>query len=189
VTWRYLHRVAVFALSLSLGALTVAAPRRAVTPAAAPGAGAGQRPPARPQPSTSNPPGLPFTWEWWDDAGVKRDLGLTDEGAKAIEDLYAARLAEAQPWVDDYLRQREKLDRMTSERSASEASYGLQVSRVEALRSRLAESRMVMLYRIYKELSPEQYRKLLEIYKKLQQQREQRMHADDGRGRGASPAR
>ena len=50
--------------------------------------------------------------------------------------------------------------RLTRERLVDESTYSLQVARVEALRRRLNESRTVMLYRIYQELTPEQYKKL-----------------------------
>jgi Spy/CpxP family protein refolding chaperone len=67
------------------------------------------------------------------------------------------------PWVSEFEQQRVRLNKMTAERLASETAYSLQVSRYEALRSRLAETRAVMLYRMYQELSPEQYKKLQDM--------------------------
>jgi hypothetical protein len=47
---------------------------------------------------------------------------------------------------------------------------------VEWLRSQLNESRLMMLYRMYRELTPDQYHKLQEI--------SDRMSRDRGRGAG-----
>jgi hypothetical protein len=52
---------------------------------------------------------------------------------------------------------------MTRARVVDVDTYSVQVMRVESARSKLSESRTVMLYRLARELTPEQYRKLLEI--------------------------
>jgi Spy/CpxP family protein refolding chaperone len=49
---------------------------------------------------------------------------------------------------------------MTRDRTVDEVTYSLQVGRVWDLRRRLGESRTIMLYRIYQELTPEQHKKL-----------------------------
>jgi hypothetical protein len=65
---------------------------------------------------------------------------------------------------------------MTRERTASPEAYEIQASKYEFLRSEVRKSRWVMLYRIYTELEPDQYQKLLEI-------RDRR----SARGRGGQP--
>jgi Spy/CpxP family protein refolding chaperone len=67
------------------------------------------------------------------------------------------------------------MNRMAAERTASVEEFALQVSRTQALRTKLQESRYVMLYRISKELTPEQLTRLQEL------ERERR---SQGRGRG-----
>ena len=62
---------------------------------------------------------------------------------------------------------------MAAERTVTVEQFALQVSRIESLRTKLLESRAVMLYRMSKELTPEQY-------KKMQDYRERRQ----SRGRG-----
>ena len=113
----------------------------------------------------SGPPvGLPPTrWEWWKDADVKKELNLSDEKANKIGQITEGRDKQMKPFAEEYLKELGVLNQMTKERTSSLPSYQIQVSKVEALRSRLEESRLVMLYRIYLELTPGQYQKLIEI--------------------------
>jgi hypothetical protein len=55
---------------------------------------------------------------------------------------------------------------MTRDRVADDRTYEIQVTKVEAFRSKLLTSRQMMLYRMYKELRPEQYQKLREIFER-----------------------
>jgi Spy/CpxP family protein refolding chaperone len=102
-------------------------------------------------------------WEWWKDDVAKRELGLTDKVAMDIDSFYQRRQREVAPFVAEFQKQVEALNQMTSERKVDESTYAVQVSHVEALRSRLRESRTVMLYHIYMKLSPEQFKKLADV--------------------------
>ena len=120
------------------------------------------------------PSGGPSSWEWWNDAGVQKELGLTAEKIKSINDFYSRRNQDLGPFVQEFLKQREELGKMTQARVVDESTYLLQVMRVESARARLNESRTVMLYRMYKSLSPEQHQKLQNIM--------DRRFSRDGRG-------
>lgn len=126
--------------------------------------------------STAAAPGIPRDWNWWKDEAVKQELGLTDEKAALIEQIYQARVSRMRPYADEFVRESRVFDQMTRERVAAAAAYEIQASKLEFLRAQLNTSRWVMLYRIYRELEPEQYQKLLEI-------RDQRF----SRGRGGPP--
>jgi Spy/CpxP family protein refolding chaperone len=80
-----------------------------------------------------------------------------------IDSFYQRRQREVAPFVAEFLKQSEVLNQMTNERKVDESTYAVQVSHVEALRSRLRESRIVMLYHIYMKLTPEQYKKLADV--------------------------
>jgi Spy/CpxP family protein refolding chaperone len=134
--------------------------------AAGPSAVAGLPPSPQAQGRSGRPSGNapgPVGWKWWSDPEVKQALGLSDAKSKKIEDMYQERLHEAQPWVDEYLRQNAKLQHMTADRVADEETYRVQVSRVESLRARLIESRTVMIYQFFRELTPDQYKTLQDI--------------------------
>jgi Spy/CpxP family protein refolding chaperone len=121
------------------------------------------------QPQGSQRPSTPgrsdqfVGWEWWKDEQVKKDLALTPTQARSITRLYEDRARQMKTHSDEFQKQLEELDRMTRERSVDVATYSIQVTRVEALRTELSKTRTVMLYSIYRMLTPEQYQKLRQI--------------------------
>jgi Spy/CpxP family protein refolding chaperone len=137
---------------------------------------AAQGAPGRPQ---SGPPAsgtLGPSGDWWDDPAVKKDLKLTDEQARRIRDIFEKREAEVKPMSEQLYREGDKLDKMTRERVADDATYAVQVSKVHHLFAEVRKSRTLMIYRMYRELQPEQYKKLQEIM--------ERRRATNGRGSG-----
>jgi hypothetical protein len=128
----------------------------------------------------TTPPGIRPEWEWWKDAEFKQQAGLSDPVAKRIDDIYQNRLRLMRPFAEQMVRESAVLDRMARERVATVEEFQLQAQRVESLFSRLRESRHVMIYRLSKELTPEQYQKLLQA-KEARDRRRQ--------GRGPAPRR
>jgi Spy/CpxP family protein refolding chaperone len=115
-------------------------------------------------------------WEWWNDVEVQKALALAPEKSRTIHEIFTRRSEALRPMGDEFMRALTELDRMTRARVVDEATYQLQVVRVEALRAELNKSRTVMLYRLTRELTPEQFKKLEDI-------RAQRFA---GRGRGGA---
>jgi Spy/CpxP family protein refolding chaperone len=114
-------------------------------------------------------------FEWWNDATVQRELGLTVAKARKLNDIYQSRLQRMRPFSERWVKLNGELQTMTAARVADITTYELKVGDVESLRSRLFESRAVMLYEMSLELDPEQYKKLLNI-------RERRFESREGRG-------
>ncbi|HEX5070737.1 MAG TPA: hypothetical protein VFV78_11040 [Vicinamibacterales bacterium] len=113
--------------------------------------------------------------QWWKDDAIKKEMKLTDMQARQISVIFDNRLKEITPWVEEYNRQFAELDKMSRERTVDTNVFAIQVGKVEALRSRLNETRTVMLYRINRVLDPAQYKTLQEIRDR------------GGRGRGGAP--
>jgi Spy/CpxP family protein refolding chaperone len=161
-------------------ALTMVADR-SVRADGSPQGGAGAKPPATGSPIAGLPrratPGLPPLVFWWQVESIKKELGLSEDKASKIADIYQSRQKLLAPLAAEYEKETKALDKMTTDRTADDPTYSLQVWRVEALRSKLNESRLMMLYRMYRELQPEQYRKLQEIS-------ERASHEDHGRAAG-----
>jgi len=168
-----------FALLLSgfsLGPLGAAGQNPSASGAGGPAAGRGQDT-RLPGPSPSAGRGTSqIGWEWWNDADVQKELGLSADKIHQIDDFYQRRIKDVKPIVDEYMKQQKELDAMTKAAVVDEPIYSMQVLRVEGLRSRLVESRTMMLYRIYRILQPEQNKKLQDIL-------ERRFKASNGRGR------
>jgi Spy/CpxP family protein refolding chaperone len=160
VTERKLRSLLI--LSSCIGLLVVAGPIGAgsASTLAAQGTSAEQRtPPA----NFARVPG-PGNWEWWNDAEVQRQIGLTPEKVATLDGHYRWRSKDLAPVVKQWLKERDELDEMTRAATVDESTYALQVVTVEALRSKISESRTVMIYRMFRELSPDQYKKLQEIF-------------------------
>ena len=179
--------VAVLWLSAAVGAAeALCAPESVMAPVAA------RQQTAQPSPSTqgtppARPSGAPASgtlgpsWDWWDDPAVKKDLKLTDEQVRKIRDLFEKREAEVKPVWEQLDREGARLDKMTRERVADDATYAVQVGKVHHLFAEVRKSRTVMISRMYRELQPEQYKKLQEIM--------ERRRSTDGRGAGPSGPR
>ncbi len=101
--------------------------------------------------------------EWWKDELVKKELALTADQVRQIDRIYAVRSRRVQAFADDVPKQRAEMVRMLQERTVDEATFGLQVSKFEHVFSRFNEARNIMQYAFYLELTPEQYKELLEI--------------------------
>lgn len=111
------------------------------------------------QGSLQRAPGSPWG-EWWKDELVKKQIGLGEDKARKIDNIFQDRSRRLQPIIAQVVKEDAELDRLTRERLVDEVTYSLQVARVEDLKRRFRESRTIMLYRILQELTPDQYKKL-----------------------------
>jgi len=145
----------------------------------------GQKPPSTsPQGQGQRPPltteQVLAGWIWWKDEAVQKEMRLTSRQVSNINQIFERRVRAVTPFHEDFKKQLVELDRMTNERTVDVATFSVQVSRAEDLRSKLNETRTVMLYEISRQLSPEQVAKLKEL-------REQRDRRRMGRGNGSQP--
>ena len=113
----------------------------------------------------------PERWEWWKDPEFKKDVRLTDAQSARIDQIFRERQRAYVLYNAEFDKVSDDTNRMAAERTASIEEFALQASRMEALRAKLLESRWIMLYRISKELTPEQYKKLDEFRSRRAQQR------------------
>jgi Spy/CpxP family protein refolding chaperone len=118
-------------------------------------------------------------WEWWNDSDIRRELGLSPDKVQKIQDIYTTRSQLLKPTIDDFTKELAALDALTKARTVDEGTFAAQVNKVEYLRSKIGESRTVMLYRMSLVLSPDQYRKLQDIRNRRDRDRE--------RERGSQP--
>ena len=154
------------------GGITLRAPQNPVQ-----AQGQTATPPPQPQTGTPARPTNPqrnqvpsaeryLSSEWWKDEDTQKELKLTPRQVQRISGIFEGRLRDFKPYYDDFLKQIAELDRITRERTVDVSTYSVQVTRVEGLRSKLNETRSVMLYRIYRELEPAQYDQLQKIWER-----------------------
>jgi len=112
--------------------------------------------------SRSNPNQI-VSWEWWKDDSARKELELTDSQVRKISGLYESRVRQLKPVYEELERQRDLLNKMSQERTVEVPVYAIQVNRVEALRSDLSKTRVIMLYEIHRVLTAKQMLKFGEI--------------------------
>jgi hypothetical protein len=113
----------------------------------------------------------PERWEWWKDPEFKKEVRLTDAQSARIDQIFRERQRAYMLYDAEFDKVSAETNRMAAERTASIEEFAVQASRMEALRAKLLESRWIMLYRISKELTPEQYKKLDEYRTRRAQSR------------------
>jgi hypothetical protein len=116
-------------------------------------------------------------WQWWNDPEVKQQLGLTEATVKAVETIVGERRQAFGAKWQEFERERDKLNRMGA--STDESAFQVQVMMVERLRSDLATSRTMMLFRIRKLLQDHQVKKLRQIANRRDQERAARDRASN----------
>jgi hypothetical protein len=127
--------------------------------------GKGQTPPVPPGGQRPQPNAEEFLtrFDWWKDEAIKKEVKLTDQQVRRIQGIIESRVKQITPTYEEYRKQVALLDQTIKDRTADLATFEVQVGRVEFLRSKVNETRTIMLYRIMRELDPAQYQKLREI--------------------------
>ncbi len=162
------HRLKYLAWLLPAAALglTLSASGREVAPGGQP-AVSGQAPQAAAQSGPGRqgpPPARPGSGggDWWKDELVVKELQLSPAKARVIDRLVMDRTKKVEGVAAEFEAEFNRLEQMATDR-VGETAFTSQVMKVSFLRSRLWESRQVMLYAMYQVLTPEQHKKLLEI--------------------------
>ncbi len=122
------------------------------------------------------PPGPPY---WWRDPTIAKDLALSDRQVAQIDRLYETRSKQMIAYANEYKKQSDALDQMFRDRTVNPTEIELQASKMWSMRVEIEKTRLVMLYRINRLLSADQYGKLQAIY-------EQRMKQIRPQGRGGN---
>jgi Spy/CpxP family protein refolding chaperone len=103
--------------------------------------------------------GAPQT-KWWESPQTKARLGLTDDQARNIEQIYNGTLPERRRNTENAARLAAELEALLLRPDSTEQSVmelAERAAAAEALRSR---ARIIMLYRMYRVLTPVQRRQL-----------------------------
>jgi Spy/CpxP family protein refolding chaperone len=120
---------------------------------------------------------------WWHDESIKKEIGLRDDQIRRIDALYERRAKDMAPFLQELSKEYDTLQQMTRERTVEDSTFAVQISKWSSLDQRIRDSRLLMNYRAYRVLDPEQYKKLQAYMDKLRADFERR-----GRGGAAHPA-
>ncbi len=109
--------------------------------------------------------------KWWQDDKIKADLGLTDQQSSEVEAVFQAALPKLRAGKNQLDGLETDLSRLIRDRSAEESVVAQQIDRVEAARSELNKTRMLMLYHMHRILTPDQNTKLQALHDQMERDR------------------
>ena len=114
------------------------------------------------------PAGREAPKKWWIDAELRRELGITDQQSAAIEQVWQKSLAQRAEGRDRLEKADAVLQKMILD-GADEPAVTAQLDRVEAARMEANKARMLMLYRMNKQLTQDQRAKLDAKFKAMRE--------------------
>jgi Spy/CpxP family protein refolding chaperone len=97
--------------------------------------------------------------KWWIDAQLRSELGITDQQSAAIEQVWQRSLTQRAETRDRLDKADAVLQKMILD-GADEPAVIAQLDRVEAARMEVNKARVLMLYRMNKQLTQDQRAKL-----------------------------
>ncbi len=109
--------------------------------------------------------------KWWASTRVKAELGLTDEQSAKIEEVFQAAVPRLRQCSSSFDRLEQQLSRTISSNEATESEVLRQADVVESARSELGKARTLMLFRMYRVLTPEQRVKLKALHDEWERDR------------------
>jgi Spy/CpxP family protein refolding chaperone len=135
------------------------------------------KPGSGPKPTDGKPDQGHQPPKFWVDPKLRAELGITDQQSKDIEAIWAKGLPQRTETRAKVEKLEAAMDELMRDASLDEAAFVAQLDKLEAARTEASKARMVLLYRINKQLKPEQRNKLAVLVKAMREQR-----PDGGRG-------
>ncbi len=109
--------------------------------------------------------------KWWESGEIRTKLSITDDQAEAIDDIYT----EARPVLQSLMKalddEEAELSLVISDMNVAEWKLTLQIDKTEVARSALSKKRLLMIYHMRQELTPEQRTGLKELHERHRRER------------------
>lgn len=110
--------------------------------------------------------------KWWQDEKFKSELRLTPDQSARIDAIFEATFPKLRASYQELNKREQQLSSMISANDATEAQVLKQADQIEAIRSELSKTRVLMLFRMRRILSPEQRDRLQALQKEQEQERQ-----------------
>jgi Spy/CpxP family protein refolding chaperone len=104
--------------------------------------------------------------KWWRNEELCSKAAITEAQSTELDRIFHTFYASLRSGTDDVERYHKDVSKMMAEGSSSEVDVLHAIDKLEAAKASLARTRMLMLYRMYRVLTPEQREKV----KKFQEQ-------------------
>jgi Spy/CpxP family protein refolding chaperone len=116
-------------------------------------------------------------YKWWLSPEGKKEFGISEQQSKELEAQFQQMLPTLRANKSELDKQEKTLNQLLGNASSSEPTVAQAIDRVEAARSALSRTRTLMLYRMYRLLSPEQRAKVQAYYERKAQEADGRTAA------------
>jgi Spy/CpxP family protein refolding chaperone len=116
-------------------------------------------------------------YKWWLSPEGKKEFGISEPQSKELEAQFQQMLPTLRANKSELDKQEKTLNQLLGNASSSEPTVAQAIDRVEAARSALSRTRTLMLYRMYRLLSPEQRAKVQAYYERKAQEADGRTAA------------
>ena len=113
-------------------------------------------------------------FKWWKDAQVQKELGLSTAQSEKINTIWETSVPSLRAAHDELEALEAELSRLIRENTADEKIVALQIDHVEAHRSQVNKARSLMLYRMHRVLTANQYQTLTTLMDKWRKDREKK---------------
>lgn len=130
----------------------------------APPAAQGDQKPADKHPEQSR-------WMWWRVADTKTELGISDQQAGEIDQIFQATVPALRTAKEELDKLDAEVAQVIKAATAEPSMVNQLVGRAEHARARLTTTRTVMFYRMHRVLSPEQRTKLNAMFERWEAER------------------
>ena len=113
-------------------------------------------------------------YKWWASDSVKAELGLTEEQSEDLEEVFQATQPQLKELMQELNHEEEELSLILHAMEAEEWEVTRQIDKVESARSALSKTRILMLYRMHRELSSEQLEAFHDAVQEMKDRRPRR---------------
>jgi Spy/CpxP family protein refolding chaperone len=94
--------------------------------------------------------------KWWRTPELRAEFGISDAQSTELDRIFHSFYASLKSGMADVDRYHKDVSKIMAEGSSSEVDVLHAIDKLEAAKASLARTRMLMLYRMYRVLSPEQ---------------------------------
>jgi Spy/CpxP family protein refolding chaperone len=94
--------------------------------------------------------------KWWQSEELRAQFAITDAQSSELDRIFHTFYASLKSGMEDVDRYHKDVSKMMAEGSSSEVDVLHAIDKLEAAKASMARTRMLMLYRMYRVLSPEQ---------------------------------
>jgi Spy/CpxP family protein refolding chaperone len=94
--------------------------------------------------------------KWWRSPELRAEFGITDAQSTELDHIFHSFYASLKSGMADVDRYHKDVSKMMAEGSSSEVDVLHAIDKLEAAKASLSRTRMLMLYRMYQVLSPDQ---------------------------------